>query len=152
MKRDKEVVVKRVVCLVFITGVLFSNVSADAIGLRLGGGPFGGNAEVTYQKSVNSSNRLEADLGWGGGIGFAGIYHWHWNITDGLYWYAGPGALITLWDGGIGLGVGGQIGIEYNFNTLGAPILLSLDTRPMIGLHSGGGIGYDGALSIRYTF
>ncbi|MFW5784659.1 MAG: hypothetical protein ACOCW1_00620 [Chitinispirillaceae bacterium] len=143
---------KKIIFLISITALLSSNAMADAIGLRLGGGPFGGNAEVTYQKPLSSSNRIEVDLGWGGGIGIAGLYHWRWNITNGLNWYAGPGAQLSLWDGGMNLSVGGQIGIEYNFNTTGVPILLSLDTRPMIGLLSGGGFGYDGALSIRYTF
>ncbi|NRA11880.1 MAG: hypothetical protein HRT57_07995, partial [Crocinitomicaceae bacterium] len=47
---------------------------------------------------------------------------------------------------------GGQIGIEYDFNSLGAPILIGFDTRPMWGFLNGGGVGYGAAFSIRYTF
>lgn len=145
---------KRILCLGCLIGFFLSSSSAEipanAAGLRLGGGSYGGGAEVTYQMAMGSSNRLELDLGWGGAIGLAGVYQWHWNIVDEWNWYAGPGAQVVLWDGGAGIAVGGQIGIEYNFNTMGVPLLLSIDTRPMIGL--GGGFGADGAVSVRYTF
>ena len=51
------------------------------------------------------------------------------------------------------IGVGGQGGVEYDFNDLGVPLLVSVDTRPMIGFLGGTkGFGYGGALSARYTF
>lgn len=147
---------KKLLCAAFAVGFLFSLVSAEipnnAIGLRLGGGHYGGGAEVSYQKAMGSANRLELDVGWGGALDIAAIYQWNWNITDGLFWYVGPGAQVVFWDGGVGLGIGGQIGIEYNFNIHSVPILLSIDSRPMFGLLHEGGFGYDGALSIRYTF
>ncbi|MBN1131093.1 MAG: hypothetical protein JXA71_19040 [Chitinispirillaceae bacterium] len=147
---------KKFLGVVFAVGFLFSSVSAEipdnAIGLRLGGGLYGGGAEVSYQKALGSTNRLELDLGWGGALSFSAIYQWNWNITDALNWYVGPGAQVVLWDGGVGLGIGGQIGIEYDFNNHGVPLLLSIDSRPMYGLLHEGGFGYDGALSVRYTF
>lgn len=147
---------KKLLLAVFACCTLFSGVSAEipenAIGLRLGGGIHGGGGEVSYQKAMGSTNRLELDLGWGGALAIAGIYQWDWNITDALNWYVGPGAQIAFWSEGVDLGIGGQIGIEYDFNGKGAPILLSIDVRPMMGLLSGNGFGGDGALSIRYTF
>ena len=136
-------------------------IPANAIGARLNGG-----AEVSYQRGLSSKNRLEIDVGWysnryynhndsWSSLGVTGIYQWDWNITSGLNWFVGPGGAIGIYSGhesGLGLGVGGQIGLEYNFNTLGAPILLGLDLRPMWGVFSNAGMNNDAGLSIRYTF
>jgi hypothetical protein len=144
-----------------------AQVNPHAIGIRGGSGNFGYGGEISYQHGLGSANRLEVDLGWRGNNGngyrhtaITGVYHWVWNITNGLNWYVGPGAQIGLYqdkwnnnNDGITLGLGGQIGIEYDFNTLGAPILLGLDTRPMWGFNGGvSGIGYGGAFSLRFTF
>lgn len=150
-----------------------AQVNPHAIGVRLGGGVYGQGGEISYQHGVSDMNRLEFDLGWrygkydDNGIGndyshivFSAIYHWDWNITDGLNWYVGPGAQLGAWnykyydDGdGFTLAVGGQIGLEYDFNQHGAPILLSLDSRPMWGFVGAyRRFGYGAALGIRYTF
>lgn len=133
--------------------------SDKAFGVRLGYG-----AELSYQQALSGSNRLEADLGLGGwdhtGFLVSGIYQWVFNIQEGLNWYVGPGAQVGLasyrdnnnnWKSDLGIGVVGQIGIEYNFDF---PLQLSLDYRPswMI-IPSGAGFGYYGiALGVRYTF
>lgn len=149
--------------IVFGLGLLATaQVNSHAIGLRLGGGTFNG-AEVSYQHGMGDANRLELDLGWGGNPGHsrifvAGIYHWHWNIVSGLNWYVGPGASAGLYhydgfDDYIGVALGGQVGLEFDFNSLGAPILLSIDARPMWDfLGNNSGFGYGGALGVRYTF
>jgi hypothetical protein len=80
------------------------------------------------------------------------------NIVGGLNWYIGPGASVGFYSydndpGYLNLALGGQIGIEYDFNVHGAPILLSLDARPMwdfIGDHAG--LGWGAALGLRYTW
>ncbi|MGI6320379.1 MAG: hypothetical protein ACOXZK_05360 [Bacteroidales bacterium] len=138
-----------------------AQVNPHAIGLRFGGGTaFGG--ELSYQMGMGSSNRLELDLGWSGGkdysyLNLAAIYHWNWNITEGLNWYVGPGANVGLYshkydDNGLMIGVGGQIGLEYDFNSHSVPLLLSLDTRPMFHLNRGNGLWWGAALGLRYTF
>ena len=142
-----------------------SQISPNAIGLRGGPGIYGLGGEITYQKALGGSNRLELDFGARSSknhnhLLVTGIYHWWWNITDGLNWYVGPGAQLGLYNhrydndnDGITIGIGGQIGIEYNFNQHGVPILLSLDSRPMwdfFGYYNG--FGYGGAFAIRYTF
>ena len=145
-----------------------AQVNPHAIGIRGGGGNFGIGGELSYQHGFGDANRLEADLGWRGNngnngyshIALTGIYHWVWNLTGGLNWYVGPGAQLGLYshkhdtsNDGITLGLGGQIGLEYDFNDLGAPLLLGLDTRPMWGFIGGtSGFGYGGAFSLRYTF
>jgi hypothetical protein len=87
------------------------------------------------------------------------IYHWVFNLSGGLNWYIGPGAQVGFYDdyydnnSGVSLALGGQIGIEYDFNEHGVPLLLSLDARPMwdfVGYYAGFGGG--GAFSLRYTF
>jgi len=146
-----------------------TQVNANAIGLRLGGG-YGYGAEISYQRGIGGSNRLELDFGgrrhpnWGHFGIFAG-YHWVWNLTGGLNWYIGPGAGLGFYstryhnngwdDDGITLAIGGQIGLEYDFNSLGAPILISIDARPLwevFEYYDYHNFGYGGAFSIRYTF
>lgn len=151
-----------------------AQVNSNAIGLRGGyggiAGYYGGGGEITYQKGLGTSNRLEVDLGWYGNNGSKGyrhttlsvIYHWVWNLKGGLNWYIGPGGQVGFYNytynddnynDGITLNLGGQIGLEYDFNNLGAPILLSIDSRPMWGFLDGNrGFGYGGAFSARFTF
>lgn len=147
-----------------------AQVNPHAIGLRGGAGNFGGGGEVSYQHGFGSANRLELDLGWRGNNGkgnnyhhsaLTAIYHWVWNLDGGgLNWFIGPGAQLGLYADkddssfdGFTIGLGGQIGIEYDFNELGAPIQIGLDTRPMWGFIGGtSGFGYGGAFSVRYTF
>jgi hypothetical protein len=139
--------------------VVNADMPSNTIGVRLGAGN-GSNLEVSYQRSMSPANRLELDLGWAGfgddsWIGLSGIYQWWWNITDGLNWYAGPGAQLGFFSGnesGITLAAGGQVGLEYDFSKAGAPVQLSLDIRPLFGFINHSGFGYDGAFSIRYTF
>jgi hypothetical protein len=145
-----------------------AQVHPHALGLRLGGGSING-AELSYQHGLSNKNRLEFDGGMFTSdnydrISLVGMYHWVWNLSGGLNWYAGPGAGLSLdkynigkigsnKDGGIGLSVGGQIGLEYDLNKQKLPLLISLDTRPMydlIGDYKGFGWGI--ALGVRYTW
>lgn len=142
----------------------YSQVNPHALGVRLNGSHDHYGGELSYQMGMGDANRLELDLGWRShknwsALSIAGIYHWVWNITDGLNWYVGPGARIGMYSGkdwnddDFGISLGGQLGLEYDFNDLGAPLLLSLDIRPMwnfIGDY--GGFGYGSALGIRYIF
>ena len=144
----------------------FAQVHPHAIGLRFGGDGSTNGAEISYQHGLSDANRLELDLGFSGykhysNMFLAGIYQWDWNLTDGLNWYAGPGAAVGFYnwddggltDTGINLGIGGQVGLEYDFNTLGVPLLLSLDARPMfdfIGYDNG--FGWGAAFGLRYTW
>lgn len=140
-----------------------AQINPHALGLRLGGGDDFYGGEISYQHGLSDANRLEFDLGWGGNdhhnrMFLTGIYHWDWNLTGGLNWYVGPGAGIGFYhydysEDYTNVAIGGQIGLEYDFNKNGAPILLSLDVRPMwdlLGDYSG--FGWGTALGIRYTF
>jgi len=147
-----------------------------AIGVRFGTGLASSiGAELSYQQPLNN-NRLEIDFGAVAGfsigsddynsfsLSLTAAYQWKFNIVNGFNWYVGPAASAGLnfvqndkKIEGPTLGIGGQLGIEYDFSSKGIPLQLSLDTRPMIYLfnttffQSGGstlGIG----LSLRYAF
>jgi hypothetical protein len=93
-------------------------------------------------------------------MALSAIYHWIWNIEGGFNWYNGLGGQFGSYqdkwnsnNSGLTLAIGGQLGIEFDFNDLGAPILLSLDTRPIWGFIGGtSGVGYGAAFGARYTF
>ena len=138
-----------------------SQVDRHALGLRIGGGESFG-AEVSYMHGLNRLNRIEADLGIGGNshytrLGIAGSYQWVWTIDKGLNWYVGPGAGISINNGKkhrddyVGLAVGGQIGLGYNFNI---PLQLTLDVRPMWNYvtDDDDDFGWGLALGIRYRY
>ncbi|WP_430812313.1 MULTISPECIES: hypothetical protein [unclassified Carboxylicivirga] len=116
-----------------------------AIGIRLGAGNTFGS-QVSYQYKLSNYNRLEIDFGFnsandGNGFILSGAYQWLWDIESGFNWYAGPAVSLGSWnydndydgkgDSGAYFGLGGQIGIEYNF--VEVPINLSLDTMPQFG-------------------
>ncbi len=152
--------------LIFLLGLFMcfttkSQIDPHAIGLRIGGGDNFG-VEVSYQHGFSKKNRVELDLGFGGNdnysrIGLAGIYHWAWNIgNEGLNWYVGPGAGLSINSGKndhgdyVGLAIGGQIGLGFNFKI---PLQLTLDTRPMWDfLADDDAFGWGLALGVRYRF
>ena len=156
--------------ILFLTLIIFSisyyakaQVNPHAIGVRLGGNGDVNGIELSYQKGFSELNRLELDLGFGGNshqsrFYLTGIYHWDWNITEGLNWYVGPGAGIGYYSYDdssdyLNIAIGGQIGLEYDFNTLDAPILLSIDVRPMWDfVGDNAGLGWGAALGVRYTW
>lgn len=141
------------------------NISKNAIGLRLGDNDgFGG--EISYQRKLAPTNRLELDLGWRNSqnvdaIKLVGLYQWVWNIEGGLHWYAGVGGGVGSWsfdtnsksDSGTFALVAGDLGIEYDFDI---PLQVSLDFRPEIYFNSDAfretNFGPDVALGLRYRF
>ena len=132
-----------------MVGAVNAQVDSKAIGVRL---TYGG--EVSYQHPLSSSNRLEANLGYGlgYGLGLSGAYQWVWDLSalaEGFNWYAGVGAGASVGDY-FCLRALGQVGIEYNFNI---PLQISLDYRPSLYFTGYPGFGAsDAAFSIRYKF
>jgi hypothetical protein len=159
----KKLFISLTVCVGFIFTTQAQKISENTLGLRLGDND-GFGAEVSYQRALGSSNRLEADLGWrnsrnADATKLTVIYQWVWNIDGNFNWYAGLGGGVGSWrysesgfnDSGIFVFAAGDIGIEYDFDI---PLLLSLDFRPEFG-----GRGYyennygsDIAVSVRYQF
>ena len=146
------------VLTVSIVGALSAQVSGKAIGVRFGGfSGYGG--EISYQHPLSNANRLEVDLGVNHyGFGLSGVYQWVWDLSelsDGFNWYAGVGGGLGSYNfnntnRSVGIGVLGQVGIEYNFNI---PLQLSLDYRPGIYIMPSVSGIYDGiCLSARFRF
>ena len=164
---------KIVLSAIMLIGLAFTaqaqEISKNALGVRFGdSGGFGG--ELSYQRGLSSTNRLELDLGWRNRSNFdnsgyddkavklTGLYQWVWNIDGGFNWYVGVG-------GGVGnysydyngssysdtfAFAAGDIGIEYNFDF---PLLVSLDFRPEFGGdYYKNNYGSDVALALRYQF
>ncbi len=123
-----------------------------AIGIHGGWG-----TEISYQHTVGA-DFIQADLGLVGFDALSVAASYNMSLTefgDGFHVYWGPSASVNLGlnPGWFGVGVGGNIGIEYQFDF---PLQLSLDIRPQLGLQLGGGLhlnywGYP-ALGIRYAF
>jgi len=148
------------VALIGIAAVAGAQVSSNALGVRLYGGDKYDGVELSYQKGLNDRNRLELDASFGfksddTRVALYAIYHWDWKIVGGFNWYIGPGASVMYdnFEGNrqVNVGLGGQIGLEYNFRDL--PLLVSLDARPMWDfLGDVNGLGWGGALGLRYTW
>lgn len=140
-----------VIAMVALLSVPFTFGQKNALGLR-----FTGGTEISYQRELSSYNRLEFDLGWTWNTSaFSGFYEWDYHITNGLKWYVGPGASLGIYSkngrNGAAVGLGGIIGMEYNFDI---PLQVSLDWRPVINFGT-----YDNqfgstnvGLSVRYRF
>jgi len=153
------------ILVLLLTSVITMNaqdISNNAIGLRFGDNS-GLSTEISYQRALGDSNRLEAGLSWRSGtyynaIKLTGLYQWVWGLDGGFNWYVGAGGGFGSWkvksnysgDGGTYLFAAGDIGIEYKFDF---PLLLSLDFRPEIGFADfNNDLGFDIALGVRYTF
>ena len=149
-------------------GLSMANAQSNAIGLRFNAGD-GSGVEFSYQRTLGNANRLELGLGLDGHeyynwFRFTALYQWVWDLSElapGFNWYAGVGGGLYSWsyksnwkkdnDNYVGLGVLGNIGIEYNFDF---PLQLSLDLRPGFHFFDGGNdFGFGGvALGVRYKF
>jgi hypothetical protein len=161
--------------LIFMSLTAFSQLTDNALGLRLGAND-GFGTEITYQKMLGSANRLELDLGLRGGRNYeafkiTGIYQWVKPLGgQGFYWYAGFGAGVGVVnynngykpgkdfnnnDDNLFLSVDGMLGIEYSLQRLlDIPIQLSLDLNPELELINDyyGNDFLDIAFSIRYQW
>lgn len=133
-----------IILLFGISTSLMAQITKDALGLRLGGDGDIIEVELNYQLKISDVNRIEFGLGTfnegmvSTGLYIVGMYQWAWTIKGGLNWYIGPGAGVSIFvENKIipiihpNLGVGAQMGIEYNFSQKSYPVIVSLDTRPM---------------------
>ena len=119
-----------------------------ALGARLGWG-----GELSYQHTLGAQNFLEADFGWTiGSFSAALAYDFLIAPVGPLNFYAGPqvtGILVN--EGGVGVGAGAQLGLEWCCQTI--PLQLSLDWRPTLYFVPATVFGWQGiCLGIRYLF
>ena len=153
-----------------------AQLTPNAIGLRLSGED-GLGPEISYQRAVGDNNRFEFDLGFRDSryydaFKFTVLYHWVYNISGGLSWFAGFGAGIGYADydrgapyfandpyddGRVFGSLDGDFGLEYSFLEFDVPIQLALDLNPELEFmeyeyENGVGLDLDIALAIRYQF
>lgn len=128
-----------------------------ALGLRLGY-PLG----VSFKGFVNSNSAFEVIGGqWYNSLNITGLYEYHMPISgvEGLQWFVGGGADVTIWGAlgyygqysGAAVAIDGIVGLDYKINPI--PLNLSLDWKPafyLTGINRFYGTGV--ALSVRYTF
>jgi hypothetical protein len=129
------------------------NTYNSAIGLKLLDG-----VGVTYKHFLEDNKAIEAiGFFWNRGTRITGLYEFHFDINelDGLKWYVGPGAHVSLYNtkygGGTTIGLDGVLGLDYKISSL--PLNLSVDWQPSYEFGLGRGfVGSWGGLGVRYTF
>jgi hypothetical protein len=148
----------------FVLSMNSQDIADSALGIRIGDiDGFGG--EISYQKKIGYSNRLEFDFGFRqlqDDVDFAykltTIFQWVMFVEGGFNWYLGAGLGFgsgeyrkSIYQDGLFMNVDANIGFEYDFY---APILISIDFRPEIGVigNYGKDTDLDLAVSIRYQF
>lgn len=167
MKKYVLLVITMVILIAISSGQVYDN----AIGLRLsadrthvGGGGVG--AELTYQYGLSESTRLDVGLALTlnssyDRFGFTAAAHKVFDIESGFSWFVGPGAQIWAYSydgnrydrGAIGVALGAQGGVGYDFNELDLPFIVSVDARPMFNLvKNNSGFDFNFGITARYVF
>jgi hypothetical protein len=146
----KKVLAILLVCFAVAAAV---NAQDKAIGLKLGNG-----IEISGQMNMGDANRVEANIGFMGGLDLNGYYQWVQDfpkLGDNWKWYYGGGACIGI-GSSFNLGVSGQIGLEFDLQSVvpSLPLQLTLDATPTIYLIRGAHSFFDpkGGLGVRYRF
>lgn len=158
--------------VLFFAGLSFTASAqnySSAIGVRLGV-----PISASFKTFISENSAIEGIVGYRSrkvlGFGYTqlnilGLYQIHndlSSVSSGLQWYYGAGAGVYIYsfdngfnfagedDGNLGIGLSGNLGLEYVFDN--TPICISADWIPTFfinGYGSGFGAGY-GAFSIRY--
>jgi len=134
--------------------VLATNLSAQEVGLRIGGinDHLGVAADGVF--TIHNS-RIHADFGvYSGGVGLDVIWHLVYKpipiTVQPFNWFLGIGPSSYLGDP-FALGIAGEVGFEYRITKL--PIVLSLDWRPTFWLIENTQIKADSfGLNVRWDF
>jgi hypothetical protein len=139
--------------LIFIFSVAFFYFSgAQEIGIRFGGVNGGGGAAVDGVFGTKIG-RIHADLGfYNNGLGIDVLWDFLYKPLGGeaFNWYLGVGPTTSIGDD-FWLGVAGEAGLEYQFNSV--PITLGFDWRPTFWIIEETKFGADSfGLNVRYRF
>ncbi len=148
----KKNLLKLLTVLAIVTGsILISN--AQEVGIRFGGTNSQGGAAVDGVFGLGELSRIHADFGiYHGGVGIDALWDFLYKplTNEAFNWYLGVGPSTYIGDA-FWLGVSGEIGLEYRFQTV--PVALGFDWRPTFWLidETSFGAGSFG-LNIRYVF
>ncbi|NJN42927.1 MAG: outer membrane insertion C- signal [Flammeovirgaceae bacterium] len=136
---------KKIVTLLAFTCISLAGISQE-LGARFGDA-LGNAVAIDAVFNTGKFNRIHADVSFGSGVGIEVLWDFINRPLGGeaFNWYAGAGVSTRL-DDPFTLGVSGEIGLEYRFNTV--PIALGLDWRPVFILventdFDAGGFGFN---------
>lgn len=127
-------------------------VGAQEVGIRFGGTNGAGGAAIdgVFESSIG---RIHADLGfYDSGVGVDALLDFINEPIGGedFSWYLGAGPTTYIGDD-FWLGVCGEIGLEYKFNTV--PIVIGADWRPTFWIVETTDFGANSfGLNVRYRF
>jgi len=138
--------------LATIVGAMAITGKSQELGLRFGDA-IGNNVAIDGIFTLGQFSRVHADVSFGNnGVGVEALYDFLYKPLEGesFHWYVGAGPYVFLADP-FGLGVAGEVGLEYHFN--GAPIAIGADWRPAFNIVENtdfywGGFGFN----VRYVF
>ena len=131
--------------------LLIGSLNAQEIGIRFGGANGGGGVALDGVFGAGPG-RIHADLGFYDALAADVV----WDLIykplgeEAFYWYLGPG--VSTWIGDdFWLGVCGELGLEYRFNTV--PIAIGADWRPTFWLIENTRFGANSfGLNVRWNF
>jgi len=118
---------KILLSIAFIFAMIISS-NAQEVGVRWGN-VTGGNFAVDAVFSAGEFSRIHADVSFGDGVGIDLLWDFLYRPLGGesFNWYMGAGPY-TVIDDDFQLGLVGEVGLEYKFNTL--PLTFGVDWRP----------------------
>lgn len=133
------------ILFVLFSTTIIAQESKHEIGIELS--PLHGRIvpNINYLFSINEFNQLDFTTGLGFGQGpqsgfiqgsFSAYYKRKFNIVQGLNWYIGPGASVKYgrisdpFAQRLTVGVGMQVGLEYDFSKHNVPLIFGMDVKP----------------------
>ncbi|MFV0554209.1 MAG: hypothetical protein ACK5LR_05840 [Mangrovibacterium sp.] len=133
----------------------FATVNAQEVGIRFGMNSGANNVAVDGIFELGQFSRVHANVNFfDGGMGVDALWDCLYRPfpdVANLNWYAGFGPSITLANSYFGLGVSGEVGLEYRFADI--PLAIGLDWRPTFWILEETDMAFNGfGLNIRYVF
>ncbi|MGD9346775.1 MAG: outer membrane insertion C- signal [Candidatus Aminicenantes bacterium] len=124
---------KKLFATLFIVCLFAGSVYSQEIGVRFGD-IVGNNVAVDFVFG-SKGTRIHADVSFGDGVGIEALADLVVRPLSGeaFYYYLGFGAFSWIGDP-FRLGISGELGLEYRFNSV--PIAIGLDWRPSLRLIS----------------
>jgi hypothetical protein len=137
-----------IIAVLVFGGLQFSG--AQELGVRFGN--VVGNYAAVDLVWAFKAGRIHADASFGDGVGAEALYDFLFGPLgdDNLHYYVGLGAFTWIGDP-FGLGISGEAGLEYRFQSV--PLALGLDWRPAFQIIDNTDFHVDRfGLNLRYVF
>ena len=142
---------KKAFLITLFTVLLVNFAKAQELGIRVGS-VTAGNVAIDGIFSTGKFSRLHADLSFGDGVGADLLWDFIYKPLgkEPINWYLGAGPYMQI-DDPFWLGVAGEIGLEYRFNSV--PLAIGLDWRPRLSIVEVTDFHAEGfGFNVRYVF